>query len=142
VGLWVRSYLWMDDLTFKPLGASSVGVGSSSGRIAIGTMSAEINPNEGLFNFTHNPVGNWRSDLASIDKRFSSVAGFGLRCNSGVCVFVVPYWFAVLIAGAFSFALWSRVKYRFSLRSLFIAMTFLAVVLGMTAWLDRAWIGK
>ena len=32
--------------------------------------------------------------------------------------------------------------WRFTLRSLFIATTFLAVVLGMIAWLDRAWIGK
>jgi hypothetical protein len=31
---------------------------------------------------------------------------------------------------------------RFNLRSLFIATTFLAVVLGLIAWLDRAWIGK
>ena len=31
---------------------------------------------------------------------------------------------------------------RFTLRSLFIATTFLAVVLGMIVWLDRAWIGK
>jgi hypothetical protein len=31
---------------------------------------------------------------------------------------------------------------RFTLRSLFIVTTFLAVVLGMIAWLDRSWIGK
>jgi hypothetical protein len=31
---------------------------------------------------------------------------------------------------------------RFTLRSLFVVTTFLAVVLGMIAWLDRAWIGK
>ena len=31
---------------------------------------------------------------------------------------------------------------RFNLRSLFVVTTFLAVVLGMIAWLDRAWIGK
>jgi hypothetical protein len=31
---------------------------------------------------------------------------------------------------------------RFTLRSLFIATTFLAVVLGTIAWLDPAWIGK
>jgi hypothetical protein len=30
----------------------------------------------------------------------------------------------------------------FTLRSLFIATTFLAMVLGMIAWLDRAWIVK
>jgi hypothetical protein len=31
---------------------------------------------------------------------------------------------------------------RFTLRTLFIVTTFLAIVLGMIAWLDRAWIGK
>jgi hypothetical protein len=31
---------------------------------------------------------------------------------------------------------------RMSDRRLFIARTFLAIVLGMIAWLDRAWIGK
>jgi hypothetical protein len=30
---------------------------------------------------------------------------------------------------------------RFNVRGLFIATTFLAVVLGMMAWLDKAWIG-
>ena len=35
-----------------------------------------------------------------------------------------------------------RWPWHFSLRSLFIATTFLAVVLGMIAWLDQAWIGK
>jgi hypothetical protein len=35
-----------------------------------------------------------------------------------------------------------RWPWRFSVRSLFIVTTLLAVVLGMIAWLDRAWIGK
>jgi hypothetical protein len=142
MGMWVRSYFWLDDFKFKPFGASSIGVASSSDRIAIGTMSAALNPNEGLINFTHTPISDWRSDLAKIDQRFSTIAGFGLVHDNNVFVFMVPYWFAVLIAGALSIAYWPRVKYRFSLRTLFIATTFLAVVLGMIAWLDRAWIGK
>jgi hypothetical protein len=32
--------------------------------------------------------------------------------------------------------------WRFTLRSLFVVTTFLAIVPGMIAWLDRAWIGK
>jgi hypothetical protein len=34
-----------------------------------------------------------------------------------------------------------RQPWRFRLRSLFIVTTFLAIGLGMIAWLDRAWIG-
>ena len=52
------------------------------------------------------------------------------------------YWFLVLTSGSLAMILRIRWPVRFKLRSLFIATTFLAVVLGMIAWLDRAWIGK
>jgi hypothetical protein len=55
---------------------------------------------------------------------------------------VLPYWFLVLASGSLAMAFQLRRPWRFNLRSLFIATTFLAVVLGMIAWLDRAWIGK
>ena len=54
----------------------------------------------------------------------------------------VPYWFVVLSAGILAALFQLRWPWRFTLRSLFIATTFLAVVLGMIAWLDRAWIWK
>ena len=57
-------------------------------------------------------------------------------------VLIVPYWFLVLTSGSLAMAFQMRWPWRFTLRSLFIATTFLAVVLGMIAWLDRAWIGK
>ena len=55
---------------------------------------------------------------------------------------VVPYWFLVLTSGSLAMLLRLRWPPQFTLRSLFIVTTFLAVVLGMIAWLDRAWIGK
>ena len=55
---------------------------------------------------------------------------------------ILPYWFAVLAAGSSAMLFQLRRPPRFTLRSLFIATTFLAMVLGMIEWLDRAWIGK
>jgi hypothetical protein len=55
---------------------------------------------------------------------------------------VVPLWFLVLTSGSLATLFRLKWPWRFTLRSLFIATTFLAVVLGMIAWLDRAWIGK
>ena len=55
---------------------------------------------------------------------------------------MLPYWFLVLTSGSLAMLFQLRWPPRFTLRSLFIATTFLAVVLGMIAWLDRAWIGK
>jgi hypothetical protein len=130
----------MDEFNLNPLGDSSVGVAAASGRIWIGIRSA--NPEQSLFEIVISPVADWRSDLAKIDKRFSTVAGFGLFHDSFAFAFLVPYWFAVLLVGAFSFLLWSRVNNRFSLRGLFILTTVLAVVLGMITWLDRACIRK
>ena len=50
--------------------------------------------------------------------------------------------FLLLASGSLAMIFRLRWPWRFTLRSLFIVTTFLAVVLGMIAWLDRAWIGK
>jgi hypothetical protein len=144
MGMWVRSYWWTDNLHFKPSGTFLVDGASSSGRVAIRAISSTtINPNEGWFTFIPpSPVGNWRSDLAKMDRRFSTVAGFGLVRDRNVFTIMVPYWFVVLIVGALSFAPWPRVNHRFSLRAMLIAMTLVAIVLGLIAWLDRAWLEK
>jgi hypothetical protein len=56
--------------------------------------------------------------------------------------FVMPFWFLVLTSGALAMLFRLQRPWRFNLHHLFTAMTFLAVVLGTMAWLDRAWIGK
>jgi hypothetical protein len=57
-------------------------------------------------------------------------------------VIIVPYWLMTLASGTFALLFQLQRPWRFTLRTLFIAMTFTAVVLGMSEWLDRAWIGK
>jgi hypothetical protein len=48
----------------------------------------------------------------------------------------------LLTIGSLAMIFRTRWPWRFTLRSLFITTTFLAIVLGMIAWLDRAWIGN
>jgi hypothetical protein len=55
---------------------------------------------------------------------------------------MLPFWILVLATGSLAMLLRLAWPWRFTLRSLFIATTFLGVVLGMIAWLDRAWIEK
>jgi hypothetical protein len=96
---------------------------------------------------------NWVTGVPAISPRDELPAGWrqGLRGARGFdtsttigpgSMVAVPYWFVVLSAGILAAALGFRWHWRFTLRSLFIAMTFLAIVLGMIAWLDRSWIGK
>ena len=74
--------------------------------------------------------------------RFSSALGFAHYFSSGGSLIRLPYWFLVLTTGTLARAFQIRWSPRFTLRSLFVATTFLAVVLGMIAWLDRDWVGK
>jgi hypothetical protein len=55
---------------------------------------------------------------------------------------MIPFWFLILATGSLAMICRLRWPPQFTLRSLFIATTFVAVVLGRIAWLDRAWIGK
>ncbi len=73
---------------------------------------------------------------------FSRVLGFAQYHSWNGSFVWLPYWFLVLTTGSLAMIFQLRWPLRFTLRSLFIATTFLAVVLGMIAWLDRAWIGK
>jgi hypothetical protein len=70
--------------------------------------------------------------------------GFGFYFNQQPLTVSLPFWFLVTISATLSAVTfpWKFLTWRFTLRHLFIATTFLAVVLGMIAWLDRAWIGQ
>jgi hypothetical protein len=124
MGLWVRSY--------RAYGPSTVlSIGKAILVAAVHSGHAECT---WQWKFRYGPTDEYaqRMILDSI--------GFEVRRNSGSIVAAIPIWFLVLTAGSLTVLL--RIRWRFTLRSRFIATTFLAVVLGMIAWLDRAWIGK
>jgi hypothetical protein len=74
--------------------------------------------------------GEW-----AISYRPSKLFGLGLsRTNSSTTV-NVPYWFPMIVSAAMAFTPW--VNWRFSLRTLLIATTLVAVVLGLIAWSIR-----
>jgi hypothetical protein len=142
MGMWVRSYYWTDGFGFNPLGAFWVGGFSAVGRIAIGELAdSEAGPAPS-FMFSHRPVAALGRELAATLERWSTVACFGIVNHADAFGILMPYWFVVLASGSLAMAFQLRWPWRFTLRSLFIVTTFLAVVLGMIAWLDRSWIGK
>ena len=137
--LWARSYEWEDTFLFQPVGIIRVAGTSDSGRVAFGVVSTkEAGPSPSLFQSFHSHVDDWLQDRARIDRRFSCIAGFGGVRDADVSMLMTPSWFVVLLTGLLSFFSWPQRPFRFSLRAMLIAMTFLAIVLGMIAWLDRA----
>jgi hypothetical protein len=60
---------------------------------------------------------------------------FEFRIFLNGCYTRFPHWFAILIACAASIAPW--LAWRFSLRTMLIAMTLVAVALGLVVWAVR-----
>ena len=61
--------------------------------------------------------------------------GFGIHKARGTDTIMMPYWFLVLLSAVFAAAPW--IRHQFSLRTLLIATTLIAVLLGLIVWLVR-----
>jgi hypothetical protein len=135
MGMWVRSYFEGDYLSWRMTGTTGFVVAPKSGRL----QGWGQGPSDW-------PFASSKNDARLLDTTTGHLPflGFGYiwQQASGTTVVTVPYWFLVLTSGSLAMLFQLRWPPRFTLRSLFIVTTFLAVVLGMIAWLDRAWIGK
>lgn len=67
----------------------------------------------------------------------SSLIGFGLARFTSHTAILVPHWFQVVVFVLIAAVPWSPWSRRFSLRTLLIATTLLAVVLGLAVWSAR-----
>lgn len=74
-----------------------------------------------------NPENGW-------SPRGLSGRSWGAPCTG----FMVPHWFGLLIFGSLAGLPWIRCQFRYSLRTLLIVTTLVAVVLGCVVWLVRA----
>jgi len=137
--LWVRSYWWRDFVA-SPFGRRNYSVTSLKGSIRFVTF--EIN-NLGA---PGGEQGVIRESLPLTNPQIAAIArkrpltlpgekmGFGARTAAGSLSLLMPYWFLVLVTGTFTGLPWAstilRLK-RFSLRTLLIAMTLVAILLGL-----------
>jgi hypothetical protein len=128
--LWVRSYWWTDSIGIGYWGNHTVWARSIDGTVIVGTPWTP-KPHVSIKTF---PTEEWRNIPAR-----PSFLGFrwGKSMN---WVPVVPLWFFMLIFGAIAFVTVSNRplrEYRFSLRTMLIAMTLFAVVLGLVCYAVR-----
>jgi hypothetical protein len=151
MGMWVRSS-YPSQIIFRPSPAQhSFAVASANGRISwsVGYLSKD-DDTETVENYIDPPH---RIDRRPIDRelllnpRLASgpMASIGFAQNRRglyATVTMIPYWFLVLASGSLAMMFQMKWPPQFTLRSLFIVTTFLTVMLGMVALLDRAWIGK
>jgi hypothetical protein len=148
MGMWVRSYRNWDTLNVRVWIPQGFSIYSRTGEIIWCCPTDSITNR--LWEITSTSLSaddiaggfNWQFNKMDWEPEFLCRIGFAGQSQATATAAMIPYYFPVFASGFLAMICRLRWLPRFTLRTLFVAMTFLAVVLGMTAWLDRAWIGK
>jgi|tagenome__1003787_1003787.scaffolds.fasta_scaffold20711833_1 hypothetical protein len=123
--LWVRSYWWGDVFTFPQSSQGALGIGSINARIMFGAT------NDDTF-----PLWEWLVEPNRQPAEF--LPWFEVSIRSVSSEMYVPDWLLVILTISVAVLPWIRqLSWRFSLRTLLIATTLLAVVLGLVVYVSR-----
>ena len=126
VAMWVRSRYAYDGI-YGPLPGSGFVIMSRSGGLGVGLHCEKWAGGWSLF--ARPP---WKVNLP-----YRTALGFvEYMKDSEMYRLRLPYWCLILISVAFAAVPWLR--WRFSLRTLLIAITAIAVVLELVVWMSRA----
>jgi hypothetical protein len=142
VVLWVRSYFTTDAFHWRNQNYS-FGCVSAYGEVGIGTSDAQDwvwPPHQNVFVQSSAMPNSWEPNPRH---PYLSLVGFRLRnyLVAGPAAvmfeFSFPYWFVVLLSPMFAVIPWICWSTRFTLRTLLIAVTVFAVVMGFVIALSK-----
>jgi hypothetical protein len=134
ISLWVRSSAWDDHFGYCYASARELTFRSMNGRMQI---DWGYNP------FNEADAGEWLFDSLNIDDIYGADhpevarSAWGFNINSKFIFIAVPHWPAFVVTVAVGAFPWIRWRRRFSLRTLLIATTLVAAVLGLIAYAAR-----
>jgi hypothetical protein len=140
IALWVRSYR-ARELVCGLIGNNSVLLQSVHGEIGLSIQPWTAPRFDKIVKSDPQApqVSLWQSAWQSPELPGISV-GLGIRwwrSENGVVLATIPHWCPVIALATLAAIPWIRQKWRFSLRTLLIATTLVAVVLGMIVWSVR-----
>jgi hypothetical protein len=138
IALWVRSYWWDDSVDGHFTEFQLFHVNSIQGQVAFLTFpkSTQVLVSQTDYRGTlkHAPMGLAAGDFRTHSPYEFAGLGFSrVEPNGGIAV-LVPQWFLISLAAILAATPWGHWRWRFSLRTLLIATTLIAVVLGMVIY--------
>ncbi len=129
--LWVRSYT-IRDTCFWPGRNHAVQINSLLGHANLYLDSRPPGSQFVPFKIEHSPIeGRFKTKF---DK---NLLGFYFGTNRRDLRLDIPFWFLVLGSAMIAAVPWFHYRWRFSLRTLLIATTLVAVVLGLVVYAAR-----
>lgn len=124
----IRSYYRRDVLHGRISDRDAFAISSMQGRI---TLYSYDTPNAVLPWEFRSYVRNERQIATAAELRQQTPHGLGFKKSPAGSIVTAPHWLLVLMSAMISGILRIKHPWRFSIRSLLIAMTFTAIVLGM-----------
>ncbi len=131
--LWVRSYHWVDEISYR--GSNTrYGVQSAGGTVAIYRYVEDPIPYESDFGWF---VSNFKTDEIGFN-HISTMGFVWAYVPSQLCDVGMPHIFLATVASIASIVgALPWIRWRFSVRTLLIATTLIAVLLGLIVRLSR-----
>jgi hypothetical protein len=126
--LWVRSYAWVDIVSIPMTTVKQIGLWSGGGRIEVYSSDYDAlqKPSMLMSLPRQEMLAQVKAAGKKVDRRYFGVTDAGFR---------FPTYLLVLVATLFAKLPW--IRWRFTLRTLLIAITAVAVVLGVVISLRR-----
>ena len=126
IALWVRSYWWIDSVEVTY--GRWYYVGSWHGVISLGTLDADTYDESGW------ELESTPEPPHPLPARFVLPQPWGFEYLGGIsCDANVPHWFLLTLSALSGIAPWIHWSRRFSIRTLLIATTLVALTLGIVA---------
>ena len=123
LALWVRGYWWLNQAQYKISNTESFVVLSAGGTVSAARMQSRF------------PIVSSFYSAAITSEEIESYqrVRWQFTISRSLKEIRVPTWFAAVVCGVLAALPWLPIK-RFSLRTLLIATTLVAVVLGLAVW--------
>jgi hypothetical protein len=131
IALWVRSYVLLDHFIVPLHGRSTTEIYSERGTMLC--FYFQVSDYRWHYDAARLPTDAPRPVLKS-----RKLPGFAWTRTSPIeAVVIIPFWFPLVTMASLAAATWIRWSRRFSLRTLLIATTLVAVVLGLISYASR-----
>jgi hypothetical protein len=122
--LWERSY-WRLQIFERRVGSQAVQISSVKGRIAIAHLDPRATIGRPYLSVVAGDSADWRKAGAS---------GFAYYHDGWIAALIAPFWLPALLSVALAVTPWISRSWRFSLRTLLVATTLVAVILGLVVY--------
>jgi hypothetical protein len=129
IGLWALSYWWMGGVAYLTKNYRERGVSSDLGMLGLYEVRLDSESSSGVYYA--------RQEEAPVQMlRRSPFGGFECAWTDDQHLIRIPAWLVIVGVLMACYAPWLR--WRFSLRTLLIGMTVVAVILGLVIWAARS----